>query len=68
VGLWLNLGRVRMQKTWGTMQGLQLALSRSPIPFPFFDAVAGSEDEAIELQYRTNSARAQADARAKMGW
>lgn len=64
-GLVLNLPRVRAQRAVAAFQGAAFAASSAALPFDFFDATADSEEQAEDLQFEANAARATARARAK---
>lgn len=66
VGLALNVGRVRSGHTFAMFQGVKLAFSRGDLPASLFEGVAGSSDEARELAFEANVARATARAMAGM--
>lgn len=68
VGLVLNLPRVRAQQAVAAFEGAAYARGDAPLPFAFFDALADSEEQAEEMQFEANAARAMSRARQKAGW
>lgn len=55
--LWLNLGRMRIQKAHIMLWALLAARSRSDLPREWFDAIALDVSEVDELEFNTNAAR-----------
>ncbi len=66
--LWLNLPRQRMQRAHEVYQGICLALSKSPFPASYFDAVALLGEDAAAEAFRVNAQREAAIERAKRGF
>jgi hypothetical protein len=66
--MWLNIPRVRGQQAAAMADGLALSSSETRIDPAMADAIALVEEEADELAYRANAARADARARAKHGF
>lgn len=68
VGLWLNLGRARLQHAGAVMQGSAFAFGRGPLPRELFDAIALTEEEVGEMEFSTNADRELARVKAKHGF
>ncbi len=58
VGLWLNLPRVMLRQAVATAYGTGITFSKGPVDRAYFDALALVEEEADELMFQTNAARA----------
>ena len=54
-----------MQRAWAVAQGVSLALGDGVIGPEWFDAVGMTEDQAADLEFRQNSARLEAAAKAR---
>jgi hypothetical protein len=57
VGLWLNLDRQQLRQAANIYQGISLAFSRSGLPSVFWDAIAGTPEEAEDLEFKGNTER-----------
>ena len=53
-GLWFNLPRVRLQKSWDFKTGMGMSHTRSPLPRSVYDAQAVTPELAEVLQWSAN--------------
>lgn len=67
-GLWLNLGRVRWQRTSEVLQAIGLALSKGAMPDDYFDAVCPVAGDSVELARDVNFQREVASQKAQRGF
>jgi hypothetical protein len=68
VGLYLNLGRIRLRQAQALTQALGAAQGNVDPTWEWADALATSPELVDEILYQMASARSEARAKAKIGW
>lgn len=61
MGLHLHINRTRWQRAHEVRQGIEIAFNnKDPLPSSYFEAIASSRAEALEMEDEENCRRAEA--------